>query len=366
MNKSLLYLLANVGLFDRALLDDAQDGQQLLRAVCPVHEGGDNRTAFVLKTDCWHCNTKGCHSTYGGRLEGLVVGLANRYGEKEGLTRDRNGLPQFREARLWVKRNARRLREEFKDWPTAKEGGGFHSRRAEDRFGCPREVMRDALAIPSQYFLRRGFAPDTLLRYDIGNPRSRYGGLFRGLRNHAVVPLYDLSDVCQCVGYVARAIYDWTEPRWKFSTGFPNGQRLFNYLPAREVNRTTGQVILVEGVADALRCIEAGFPQTVAVLGSALYDEQAAWLTRLRLEEVVVVGDNDEAGAKFAAQVKKRFSGLAAAVRIFHPPVHVKDLGELSTPAAQRFLVDTLNTCKPPDFVPTAGQLNDLRKVAAS
>ena len=40
---------------------------------------------------------------------------------------------------------------------------------------------------------------------------------------------------------------------WKFSTGFPNGHRLFNYLPAREVNLgTTGQVILVEGVADAL------------------------------------------------------------------------------------------------------------------
>ena len=31
MNKSLLYLLANVGLFDRDLIDDAQDGQQLLR-----------------------------------------------------------------------------------------------------------------------------------------------------------------------------------------------------------------------------------------------------------------------------------------------------------------------------------------------
>jgi 5S rRNA maturation endonuclease (ribonuclease M5) len=365
MNKSLLYLLANIGLFDRDLLDDAQGGQQLLRAVCPVHEGGDNRTAFVLKTDCWHCNTKGCHSTYGGRLEGLVVGLANRYGEKEGLTRDRNGLPLFREARLWVKRNARRLREVFKDWPTAKEGGGSHSRGAEDWLACPREVMRDALAIPSPYFLQRGFAPDTLVRYDIGNPRSWYGGLFPGLRNYAVVPLYDLSNAWQCVGYVARAIDDWTEPRWKFSTGFPNGQRLFNYPPAREVNRTTGQVILVEGVADALCCVEAGFPQTVAVLGSALYDEQVAWLTKLRLEEVVVVGDNDEAGAKFAAQVKNRFSGLVAAVRIIHPPVHVKDIGELNTLAARKFLMDALKLCKPPDFVPTAGHLNGLRKVAA-
>ena len=36
-----------------------------------------------------------------------MVGLANRYGEKEELTRDRKGLPLFREARLWVKRNAR-------------------------------------------------------------------------------------------------------------------------------------------------------------------------------------------------------------------------------------------------------------------
>ena len=31
MNKALLYLLADVGLFDRDLIDDAQEGQQLLR-----------------------------------------------------------------------------------------------------------------------------------------------------------------------------------------------------------------------------------------------------------------------------------------------------------------------------------------------
>jgi 5S rRNA maturation endonuclease (ribonuclease M5) len=344
MNKALLYLLARTGLIDQEEVDKALEGQQLLRAACPVHEGADNPTAFVLNTDRWFCNTRECHSTYGGRLEGLVVALADRYGREDLRDGSQGAMPPFRDARAWLKRNAGRLREVFRDWPTAKEGGRTRSGGGNHTFSCSRSDVLASLTIPSWYFLQRGFAADTLRRYDIGEARSRHPGVFRGLANRAVVPLYDLGESGRCVGYVARAISDWEKVRWKFCARFPNGQRLFNYPAAREANRQAGQVILVEGVGDALRCVEAGFPQVVAALGSDLYDEQVERLAQMRLNDVVVVRDNDDAGAKFARQVRDRLSALALAVRVVQPPSQVKDIGAMRTEEAREFLAATVGS----------------------
>jgi hypothetical protein len=65
----LAYLLADIGLLKKDTVEHAEDGQQLLRAVCPVHEQADEKTAFVLKTDCWFVNnenTDGHARTPGG------------------------------------------------------------------------------------------------------------------------------------------------------------------------------------------------------------------------------------------------------------------------------------------------------------
>jgi 5S rRNA maturation endonuclease (ribonuclease M5) len=339
MNKGLLYLLARIGLITDEVVDHAQERQQLLRAVCPAHEGADNPTAFVLRTDYWLCNTHGCHSTYGRNLEGLVVALADRYGSEELRACYQNGLPPFREAKAFLKRNVGRLRETFKDWPTAKGASRGRSSPSGNRFSYSRETVLKSLLIPAWYFMfERRFNPDILRAYDIGHPHPRRHGVFVGLRDYAVVPLYDLGGSGRCVGYAARAIHYWMHPRWRFSAGFPNEQRLFNYLPACKANRASGQVILVEGVADALRCIEAGFPQTVALLGSALYPEQVKWLNQMCLRDVVVLADNDEAGAKLSKQVQERLSGSAGAVRTIRQPEQVKDIGALSTPEARAFL----------------------------
>jgi 5S rRNA maturation endonuclease (ribonuclease M5) len=342
MNKALLYLLARTGLIEQEEVDKALDGQRLLRAACPVHEGADNPTAFVLTTDGWFCNTRMCHTTYGGRLEGLVVALADRYGREDLRDGYQTGMPPFRDSRAWLKRNAGRLREVFQDLPTAKEGGRTRSGGGNHTFSCSRTDVLASLTIPSWYFLQRGFAADTLRRYDIGQARSGSQSVFRWLTNRAVVPLYDLGGSGRCVGYAARAISDWEKVRWRFCTGFPNGQRLFNYQAAREANREAGQVILVEGVGDALRCVEAGFPQVVAALGNKLYDEQVERLAQMRLNDVVVVRDNDDAGEEFVRQVRDRLSALSCAVSVVQPPSQVKDIGAMRTAEAREFLAATV------------------------
>jgi 5S rRNA maturation endonuclease (ribonuclease M5) len=334
MNTGLLFLLSRTGLLDESTLQGAAEGQQLMRCVCPVHEDADNPTGFVLKTDCWFCNTAKCHEEYGGRLEGLVVGLAHRYGGQK---------LRFREAKAWLSRNASTLKENvFQEWNVFKHGGRTRSSYWDKLFPCKRQSVIEALTIPEPwYFQSRGISPETLRRYDIGKPRPKL--MFRQQAGWAIVPLYDLDNPERCVGYTARKTgFSSIGIRWKMSAGFPNDQRLFNYTQARQANERTGQLLLVEGVVDALRCVEAGFTQVVALLGSSLYDEQVEWLSRMKLDDVVVLGDNDQAGEKLAVQVMRRMSGLARTVRQVRLPKPTKDIGDLPTDAARQFLMSSL------------------------
>jgi 5S rRNA maturation endonuclease (ribonuclease M5) len=149
--------------------------------------------------------------------------------------------------------------------------------------------------------------------------------------------MYDLDDSEVCVGYLARDCSGWGGDRWRFSSGFPAGQRLFNYAKASQANGETGRLLVVEGVPDALRCIEAGFPETVALLGSSLLGPQTERLRAMRLDHVVVVADNDDAGKKLARHLKQLFSA-----QVVEPPADFKDIGEMSSELARAFLRSAL------------------------
>jgi 5S rRNA maturation endonuclease (ribonuclease M5) len=290
-----------------------------------------------LRTDRWFCNTHKCHDTDGGNLEGFVVGLAHQHG-------DFPQIPRFRNALTWLRANAEKLQTRFANWPTMKCGSS--SRRKEGKRFFPTE-MRDfmyLLSIPSPYFLSRGFSAEILTKYNIGEPiRSRERRFSFGTGT-AIVPIQNLDAPIFAAGYAARVMTDLGPFRWRLSSHLESKHRLFNYYYAEAANLRTGQLILVEGVPDALRCIEAGFPQTIALLGSYLLQDQ---FERLRqwsryLDEIIVVRDNDVAGEKLARQVEKQFASLAGVVKVVHPPTRVKDIGELTTPEAHDLLMNTV------------------------
>jgi 5S rRNA maturation endonuclease (ribonuclease M5) len=333
MNKALLSLLARTGLISADDVDRAAEGDQLVRCVCPLHDDADNPTAFALKTDYWICNTRHCEKDYGARLEGLVVALADRYG---------GGRLRFRDARRWLQRNASRLQEEvFSDWQSTKGHRGPSSGWRNTMFPCSREWVLQNLSVPSWYFRSRGFDLATLRRYDIGD--SRQGRLFPGSTTWAVVPLYDLDDPNRCVGYVARNPYGSGQFRWKFSAGFPAAHQLFHYGLALQANKDTGRLLVVEGAPDALRCVEAGFPDVVALLGNKILPQQVERLAKLRLDEVVLLADNDQGGDGLTRDATKNLSSLAKSVRRVRPPDHVKDIGDLPTAEAREFLMAQLS-----------------------
>ncbi len=76
---------------------------------------------------------------------------------------------------------------------------------------------------------------------------------------------------------------------------FSKGRTLYALHLARTAAEHAGRVVVVEGYMDALTCHQFGFPETVAVMGTALSEEQAGMLTR-NTECVVLAYDADPAG----------------------------------------------------------------------
>lgn len=83
---------------------------------------------------------------------------------------------------------------------------------------------------------------------------------------------------------------------------FHKGSLLFNHHNARKAAHDTGQVVVVEGYVDVIAMSLAGFPQTVAPLGTALTEDQLGLLWRMADEPVICL-DGDKAGRKAASRV---------------------------------------------------------------
>ena len=80
---------------------------------------------------------------------------------------------------------------------------------------------------------------------------------------------------------------------------FHKGAVLFNAYNARQAAHDKNQILVVEGYMDAIALAEAGFPQTVAPLGTALTEEQITLLWRMAPEPVLCF-DGDAAGRRAA------------------------------------------------------------------
>ncbi|MCL2410827.1 MAG: DNA primase [Treponema sp.] len=96
---------------------------------------------------------------------------------------------------------------------------------------------------------------------------------------------------------------------------YKKGQTLFAIDQAKPEMRKTKTVYLAEGYIDVLALHQVGITNSVAPLGTAFTDEQAAWL-RAWVERVILIFDTDEAGRKaaFKAIMTCRKNGISCFV----------------------------------------------------
>jgi DNA primase len=194
--------------------------------------------------------------------------------------------------------------------------------------------FRDQLAAPvgadaRRYIARRGLTAEAIERFGLGyapNSRSALkehlakagyttaemaasGMLISGddipvaydrFRHRVMFPIGDLRG--RAIAFGGRALDPDAPAKYLNSPETPlfhKGAMLFNAHRARAAAHDKSQIIVVEGYMDVIALSEAGFPQTVAPLGTALTEEQVGLLWRMAAEPVLCF-DGDAAGRRAA------------------------------------------------------------------
>ena len=184
------------------------------------------------------------------------------------------------------------------------------------------------------YLQRRGLAPETLKRFRLGfAPDSRTAlknhlaklnipealGIESGMlikpedggpsydrfRGRVMFPIADAKG--RIIAFGGRTLGD-EKPKYLNSPETPlfsKGRQLYNLNQAQKPAREQSEIVVVEGYMDVIALAEAGFPQAVAPLGTALTEAQIELLWRLAPEPILCF-DGDAAGQKAAARAVER------------------------------------------------------------
>ena len=288
--------------------------------LCPFHS--ENTPSFTVNPEkqmfyCFGCNIGGNIFSFVMKKENWsfvesVKHLANKYGvslpEKELSPRERE------ENRL------RRRVEEIHEWAASY----FHDLLLRLPEGEPGRT----------YFAKRGVDLETMKSFRLGYAPDRWDGLLGYMQERGVQP-HELEEAGLAIeretqGKDGRQYYDRFRNRVLFSildrrnqpiafggrslddsipkylnspeTSFFNkGHNLYGMHRAHQGIREEGFAILVEGYMDVIALQNAGFPNTVASLGTALTRDQAILLRRYT-QRVVVLYDSDAAGINAAVR----------------------------------------------------------------
>ena len=175
------------------------------------------------------------------------------------------------------------------------------------------------------YLAARGIAAATAKTFGVGF----YGGcgMFSG---RLVIPIHNARG--ELVAYCGRAI-DGTQPRYRFPSGFPKSEVLFNL--HRAATSAQQRAVVVEGFFDCLKLHQAGITAVVALMGAALYESQQRQLLE-RFQRVVLMLDGDDTGRGATATIAARLQPHAS-VRVIHLPNLVQP-DQLSTQTIRQFL----------------------------
>jgi len=248
------------------------NGDQLI-GPCPLH-GGDNPTAFRVHLTCgiWNCFT----ACGGGDTVELICNI-------EKCTKASA---------------AHIIRHMITTTPMSlslRADSQLHGATTTSAF---RPFRRRIPLNPRAPFLQdnKGITVDTAIRFEAGlaDPKSRF------LQGTVAVRLHDMQG--HPIGYCGRrldpdAICRWG--KWRFPTGLPKGQLLYN--AHRALAARDGGIVLVECPWAAMRCAQAGISGVVALLGTTITETQLAWLARA--PAVLLLMDADQAGRKAAKTI---------------------------------------------------------------
>jgi DNA primase len=288
-----------------------RSGLSRLQGLCPFHE--ERTPSFGIDPvekvyHCFGCGVGGDVFRFVMDTEGLDFGealesLAERYRvtlERE--TEDpRDAMKRERRERLFalLERTAAYYVRVLWEAPEAAFAREYLAKRG---------LTEDALRA-----YRVGYAPDAFDRVLLGSQRAGYSqeellaaGLIQPSRNRAghidrfrgrvTFPLTDVKG--HVLGFGARAMKPDQQPKYlNTSDGeiFHKSQVVYGQDMARAAAAKAGRIVIVEGYTDVIALHQAGVPETVAQMGTALTEQQVDAIARLA-PKALLCQDPDSAG----------------------------------------------------------------------
>lgn len=144
------------------------------------------------------------------------------------------------------------------------------------------------------YLKKKGFSEAELIQANLAVQYEKKRPIDR-FSDRVMFPIIDLRG--NVIGFGGRIMSD-IKPKYLNTAETPAFNKSKNLFALRFAKqKAQGQLILVEGYMDVIALHQAGFENTVATLGTALTQEQAAIIKRY-CDEVVICYDADEAGQK--------------------------------------------------------------------
>ena len=157
-----------------------------------------------------------------------------------------------------------------------------------ERFGLKEHLGKQGVTVPDMIETGLLIAGD-----DIPVPYDRF-------RDRVMFPITDLRG--RIIAFGGRALDKDAPAKYLNSPETPlfhKGSNLYNGAPARQAAHDGAPVIAVEGYVDVIAMVTAGFPATVAPLGTALTEDQLTLLWKMA-DEPILCFDGDKAGRKAA------------------------------------------------------------------
>lgn len=166
-----------------------------------------------------------------------------------------------------------------------------------------------------EYYKSRNINKDSVAKYKLGYSEKQ---------DMVTIPVYSPDGLC--LGFVGRSIEGKV---FKNTPGLPKSKTLFNLQRAKRHDK----VFVVESSFDAIRLEQVGV-HAVATLGATISKEQRKLLKQY-FNEVIVLGDNDEAGRNMSKKMISYFGTGCIAPSL---PEGVKDVSDLTDSELKKFV----------------------------
>lgn len=288
-----------------------------INIICPVHGSADlSSSCIYLSNGTYKCWSRGCDENIGPNFIHLI---------KWALSSDSHEAS-------------------WSDVSNFIEGESFEikERSYQGKIDNSPIILMDpckypSVTIPSKYYIDRGFSPEVLIKYGVGDTtqfpyasrslvpvKTESGALmgFSGRSQHNKCPkcsfYHSRYETCIDKSYEFAHMYN----KWFHSAGMKKSKTLYGISEVQSTNK----IAIIEGPSCVWKLYEVEIP-AAAVLGKSFSSEQANILKRKGITSVFLLSDEDEAGAVFK---KKFIEDWYTVFNISTTKLPKKDISEMS------------------------------------